>query len=109
MSMTAALLQEFDNEARTTRRVLERVPSDKLAWKPHPKSMALGVLALHVAGSPGVICGWASEDETTFSGEPTPTPTSTEQILAAHDQSVTLTKERLTAIGDDGLKKMWSA
>jgi len=40
MSMTSALLQEFENEASTTRRVLERVPSDKLAWKPHPKSMS---------------------------------------------------------------------
>jgi len=37
MSMTQAMLVEFDNEAKTTRRVLERVPSDKLSWKPHPK------------------------------------------------------------------------
>ena len=109
MSLTAALLSEFENEAGTTRRVLERVPADKLAWKPHPKSMSLGVLALHVAASPGVICGWACEDETTLKGEPSPTPTSTEQILAAHDQSVTQTKERLTSIGDEGMMKMWSA
>jgi hypothetical protein len=52
MSLTTALLQEFDNEAKTTRRVLERVPNDKLGWKPHPKSMSLGVLALHVGGQP---------------------------------------------------------
>jgi uncharacterized damage-inducible protein DinB len=109
MSMTAALLQEFENEAGTTRRVLERVPADKLGWKPHPKSMSLGVLALHIAASPGFICGWASEDETTFKGEPSPTPTSTAEILAAHDESVTLTKQRLTALGDEGLKKMWTA
>ena len=43
--MLDAILQEFDNEAGTTRRVLERVPTDKLAWKPHAKSMSLGVLA----------------------------------------------------------------
>ena len=46
--MLDAILQEFDNEAGTTRRVLERVPTDKLAWKPHAKSMSLGVLALGV-------------------------------------------------------------
>ena len=109
MSMTAALLSEFENEAGTTRRVLERVPADKLEWKPHPKSMSLGVLALHVAASPGVICGWACEDETTLKGEPSPTPTSTEQILAAHDQSVTQTKDRLASIGDEGMMKMWTA
>src|SRR5258708_38127765 len=107
MSMIAAVLQEFDNEAGTTRRVLERVPTDKLGWKPHPKSMSLGVLALHVAASPGVICCWAAEDETTFKGEPTPEPASTADILAAHDAGVKTVKEKLTGIGDEGLKKMW--
>ena len=109
MSMTAALLQEFETEAGTTRRVLERIPADKLEWKPHPKSMSLGVLGLHVAASPGVICGWANEDVTQFKGEPSPTPTSTEQILAAHDASVKTSKEILTKLGDEGLKGMWSA
>ncbi len=109
MSMTAAILQEFDNEAKTTRTVLERVPNDKLAWQPHPKSMSLGVLALHVAASPAFICGWAAEDETNFKGDPTPVPTSTAEILAAHDAGVTTVHERLTAIGDAGLQKMWTA
>jgi uncharacterized damage-inducible protein DinB len=108
MSMTAALLQEFDSEATTTRRVLERVPNDKLAWKPHPKSMSLGVLALHIAGGPAAICGWAAQDETQFKGEPSPMPASTDEILAAHDQGVTTSKEILGRLGDEGLKKMWS-
>ena len=109
MSMTDAILREFDNEAGTTRRVLERVPADKLEWRPHPKSMSLGVLALHVAASPGVICGWAAEDETHFKGEPPPMPTSTDQILDAHDQSVKKSKEILGSLGDEGLQKMWTA
>ena len=109
MSMCQAMLQEFDAEAKTTRRVLERVPSDKLAWKPHPKSMSLGTLALHVAASPGVIIGWCSEDETQFTGNPSPTPTSTEEILAAHDASVKKVKETIPQIGDEGMKGMWTA
>ncbi len=109
MSIVAAVLQEFDNEAVTTRRVLERVPNDKLAWKPHPKSMSLGELALHVASSPAVICGWCCEDETTFTGEKMPEPRSTAEILAAHDQGVKTVKESLTKVGDEGLKKMWTA
>jgi uncharacterized damage-inducible protein DinB len=108
MSMTAALLQEFDDEAKTTRRVLERVPTDKLAWKPHPKSMSLGVLALHVAGTPGNICGWAQQDEYEFKGESLPAPASTDEILAAHDRSVTKSKEILGSLGDEGMKKTWS-
>jgi len=109
MSMTSAILQEFEHEAATTRRVLERVPSDKLAWKPHQKSMSLGVLALHVAGVPGVCSGWAAEDITNFKGNPSPMPASTEEILAAHDNGVKSTKEALGKLGDEGLKGMWSA
>src|SRR3954469_10596420 len=91
MSMSQAFLQEFDNEAKTTRKVLERVPAEKFDWKPHPKSMSLGELALHTAMTPGMICGWACEEETKFGGggpKPTP-PSSTADIVAAHDKSVT--------------------
>lgn len=52
MKMSDALLPEFDQEMATTRRVLERVPDDRLAWKPHEKSMSLGRLASHVAELP---------------------------------------------------------
>lgn len=109
MSRIAALVQELENEATTTRRVLERVPGDKLAWKPHAKSMSLGELALHVAMSPGVICGWAAQDVTQFTGEKVPAPQSTAEILAAHDQSVKTSKDLLGQIGDAGLDKMWTA
>ncbi len=53
MSVVNAMLQELEQEARTTRRVLERVPGDRLGWKPHDKSMSLGQLALHVATTSG--------------------------------------------------------
>lgn len=108
MSVTQAMLQEFDNEAKTTRRVLERVPADKLTWKPHPKSMSLGTLALHVAAAPGVIIGWCAEDETNFSGKTPPEPRTTEEILAVHDASVQKVKETLPKIGDAGLQGMWT-
>ena len=109
MSKIAAIVQELENEATTTRRVLERVPSDKLTWKPHAKSMSLGELALHVAMSPGVICGWAAQDVSQFKGDPLPKPNSTEEILAAHDQSIKTSKDLLGQIGDAGLDQMWSA
>ena len=72
MSTTAAMIAELEQEAATTRRVLERVPTDKLAWKPHDKSMSLGKLALHVAMSPGFITDWAVQDSTTFAGGQAP-------------------------------------
>jgi uncharacterized damage-inducible protein DinB len=110
MSMTQAILQEFDNEAKTTRRVLERVPADKFSWKPHPKSMSLGELALHTAMTPGFICGWACDEETKLDGgDKPPVATSTEEIIAAHDKSVAKMKETMGQLGDGGLMKSWKA
>ena len=107
--LTQAFIQEFDQEAATTRRVLERVPQDRLTWKPHPKSMSLGTLALHVASSPAFIAEWAVQDKIEMSGsmEESPEPKTTAEILAAHDEGVKKTKDALTAIGDAGMMKDW--
>ena len=55
MKIIDGLLAELEQEATTTRRVLERIPQAHLTWKPHPKSMSLGQLALHVATVPGNV------------------------------------------------------
>ena len=55
MSIGESLLPEFDQEMATTRTLLERVPSDKGQWKPHPKSFPLGHLAQLVSWIPGWI------------------------------------------------------
>jgi uncharacterized damage-inducible protein DinB len=62
MTMIDALLAELEQEAVTTARVLERVPDAHLSWKPHPKSMSLGQLALHIATVPGNVAELASVD-----------------------------------------------
>jgi uncharacterized damage-inducible protein DinB len=49
VTIAELFLKEFDGEMETTRRVLERVPSDRLEWSPHPKSMTMKALAGHVA------------------------------------------------------------
>ena len=108
MSATAAMIQEFEQEAATTRRVLERVPADKLGWKPHEKSMSLGKLAMHIAGGPGFISSWALGDSFTMTGQSEPEAKSTADILAAHDASVAQTKANLTKVGDAGLGQTWS-
>jgi uncharacterized damage-inducible protein DinB len=107
----AALLRELEQESAITRRVLERVPGDKLTWRPHPKSMSLGTLAMHVAMSPGATATWATQDVTDFgSGGGAPAdPTSVEEILAAHDESAKKTREALTTIGDERMKAPWKA
>ena len=61
MAIIDSLLSELEQEATTTQRVLDRVPQEHLGWKPHPKSMSLGELALHVASVPGIVAQLASE------------------------------------------------
>jgi uncharacterized damage-inducible protein DinB len=60
MAIIDALLAELEQESLTTRRVLERVPQAHLSWKPHPKSMSLGQLALHIATVPGNVAELAA-------------------------------------------------
>lgn len=108
MGAVEAFVQEFEQEARTTRRVLERVPADRLGWKPHAKSMSLGALALHVAQVPGAIASWAMDDTTNLGGAPKQAEAqSSDQLLQAHDASVTRVKEVLGKLGDAGLMRGW--
>jgi uncharacterized damage-inducible protein DinB len=110
MSLTDAILREFEMESATTRRVLERVPNDRLTWKPHQKSMSLGELALHLASSPGAIAEWGLVDSLEFpGGGPLPQPTSSAEILAAHDEGVKKAKSAIAKIGDAGLHQEWQA
>jgi len=110
MGMTDAFVREINQEASTTKRVLERVPTDRLGWKPHEKSMSLGKLAQHVAEGPGLIASWALKDVFEF-GAPNPRPelASTADILAAHDASLAQIHVVLTQLGDEGLGQPWEA
>ncbi|HMD31992.1 MAG TPA: DinB family protein, partial [Candidatus Acidoferrales bacterium] len=90
VSILEAMLAEFGEEAVTTRRVLDRIPADKLAWKPHPKSMSLGQLAMHVAGVPGNLSRvvQAGEFDISQANPEPPMPASKDEILATWDRSV---------------------
>jgi len=106
MALVEGILQEFDQEAQTTRRVLERVPEDQFAWKPHPKSMSLGQLSLHIAASPGFIVGFLPVESTEFpdfEAEP-PQPKSIAEVFTAFDQSVASVRGTLGQLGDAGLQ-----
>ena len=108
MSLTDQLVQEFEQESATTRRVLERVPDDRLAWKPHQKSMSAGVLAHHIAFTPSLIAEWALADSVEVpDGESQHQPASTAEVLALHDEGVKKTKAILSQLGDEGLQKPW--
>ena len=89
-SMLVPVLQEFREEAAITRRVLERVPADKLTWKPHAKSMSLGQLAWHVATTPGSLARLVQQEsfDVSKANFVPPQPKSMNEILTAYEQSV---------------------
>ena len=84
------MLLELREEAAITKRVLDRVPADKLTWKPHPKSMTLGQLAGHIAAIPGRISSMAQQDSfDVLKGSFVPAqPNSLEEILTTLEQEV---------------------
>ena len=109
MPIADMLISELEREAKTTRRVLERVPDAKLTWKPHVKSMTLGRLAQHVATIPGNMSGMARHDgyDVEKFSEP-PALETTANILAAFDASVAQAKADLAATDDAAMMVNWS-
>ncbi len=75
--MSQALLPEFDQEMTNTRKTLERVPEDKLGWKPHEKSGTMGWLANHVATLPRLAVFTIEQDSVDVSTTPRPAPVNT--------------------------------
>lgn len=107
MLTIADLLQELEQEADATRRVLERVPGDRLDWKPHPKSMTLGELAMHVANLPGAIAEVSSRDFDVKTVIPRPGAASTPELIAALEGSLTRARTLLGAVTDADLARPW--
>jgi len=108
-TLAEPLLQEFREEAGITRRVLERVPAEKLSWKPHPKSMSLGALALHIATVPGALARIVSQDgfDVSQGNFNPPDAKNLEEILAAHEQSVIDAEKCLAEMTDDQARGNW--
>jgi len=109
MTIADSLLRELEHEAKTTRRVLERVPPDKLAWKPHEKSMSLGKLAQHVAQTPGAIANSSIPDSYPVENfKPEPDPANVAEILGAHEASMTAARSVLAKLDEARAMAAWS-
>ncbi|HEY9449919.1 MAG TPA: DinB family protein [Gemmatimonadaceae bacterium] len=113
MPIAAALLPEFDHEMASTRRALERIPTERFSWKPHEKSMLLGRLATHITQLAGWIpnvVGSRELDLAPRAGAP-PRPTiaeSTEALLSTFDQNVIRAREALAGASDEQLAAPWT-
>lgn len=100
---------DFESEMSNTRKVLERVPEDQLAWQPHAKSMTLGRLAYHIASLPWFAELAINTDEYDMAHwKPDPDPTSRQQILDRFDSTLKAANAALAKLGEDDLAKPWS-
>jgi uncharacterized damage-inducible protein DinB len=107
MSIIEGLLQELDQEAQTTRRVLERVPQEHLAWKPHPKAMSLGQLAMHVAIVPGGVAAGAAQPAIQRPMFVQPAISHVSELLPLLDESLTKARTLLGHFSDEQMQATW--
>jgi hypothetical protein len=101
MSPINGLLQELEHEATITRRVLERVPGDRLAWRPHRKARTLGELALHVASVPGGVAMLVAAPSPVQAPQfVDPSPASVDELIPKLEWSIATAREVLGGFDD---------
>lgn len=108
MPIIDAVLMEMEQEARATRRLLERVPQEKLSWKPHPKSFSLGQLALHVAQVPGGVSRMAAQDTYELMQFRQDEAKSRAELLETLEQGLATAREILSNMDDEKLAAPWT-
>lgn len=108
MSNNAISLSQYDTEMASMRKVIERVPSDKGDWKPHPKSFPMGHLAQLLAGMPGWLTNVATERSLDLSTAPRYENHKTEDLLAMFDKNVKESRAALDKATDADLDLDWS-
>ena len=107
MPIAQSLLAEFEAQAPVTRKFLERLPNNKLTWKPHPRSMTAGQLAYHLAFVPGGVVRAAQKDQITPPDFQFTQPATLQEILDTFDQSIATVREVLPGIDDTAMNATW--
>ena len=113
MTYAETILPEFDQEMANTRKVLERIPDDRLDWQPHPKSHTIGWNANHVADLPNWLVETLTKpslDIAPVGGEPYkfPKASSRQEILDVFDRNVAAARKAITQVTDEDASSMWT-
>ena len=102
------ILEEFNEEVPATRKMLERVPFDKMDFKPAPKSMPLGRLAFTISSMPGWLIGIAKDDSIDLATYPMPAPPKdVKELLAMFDGGVEAARKAISDMDDKTLSDKW--
>src|SRR6267142_3540056 len=110
MTLIDSLIREFDHEAQTTRKHLERMPNDKLEWRPHEKSFTAIALAAHITELVGWTDAILNQEGLNFDPA-TYKPyraTSVADLLKTFDDNVVKSRQALAGVTDDTLKQPWT-
>ena len=107
MPIADVLLAEFESQVPITRRFLERIPADKLTWKPHDRSMTAGQLAYHLAMVPGGVVRGAQQNQIAPPDFQHRQPETRQEILDTFDQSVATVREVLPTFDDAAMHATW--
>jgi len=108
MSIGQSMIAEFDQEMTTTRRVLERVPSEKGTWKPHEKSFSIGHLAQLVARMPGWIPMTVNHPKLDLSQASAYSYETTDALLKDFDRNVREARDALSNVTDEQMHQPWA-
>jgi len=110
MEIIPMLLKEMEQEAQTTRKMLERVPNDKFDWQPHVKSMTIRKLAGHIAELPSWVSMTINTDHLDFADNPYTQPVinNTTELLALFEKSLAEGKAELEKTSEDEMIKKWT-
>ena len=106
-SIAESMLAEFETQATITRRFLERLPEDKLTWKPHEKSMTAGQLAYHLAMVPGGLVRFVQSNPAQAPGFNFPQPASLEDVLKTLEASIETVRNLLPTYDDAAMHETW--
>jgi len=101
------LLAELEQEAQATRRVLQRVPDDRLSWRPHPRSSSLGQLALHIAMIPSLGTRVLAPDQFESPEFVQPEARTSAEILATLEESITSARQFLSELTPERAEASW--
>lgn len=105
--VATTLLAEFEQELGTMRKFLERVPEERLDWRPHERSMTAGQLALHIAQVPERVLRLSEPDEAPAPdmSRERPQPASLREVLEALSQSAAYLRQALPALDDERMRE----
>jgi len=108
MSIAETILPEFDQEMSTTRKVIERVPTEKGQFKPHPKSFSLGLLTQLISGMPGWITNAVTETSLNLAEYKGYSYEKTDDLLRQFDKHVGEARKALASAKDSDFAVNWS-